>query len=48
MNLNAADPGTITAHAGAIFGQDKDVFVPAHSAPRRQAADVRLPEGAST
>jgi len=31
MNLNAADPGSITAHAGAIFGQDKDVFVPANS-----------------
>jgi hypothetical protein len=31
MNLQAADPGTVTDHAGAIFGQDKDVFVPAHS-----------------
>jgi len=31
MNLQDADPGTITDHAGAIFGQDKDVFVPALS-----------------
>jgi Copper type II ascorbate-dependent monooxygenase, C-terminal domain len=31
MNLQDADPGTITAHAGAIFGQDRDVFVPALS-----------------
>ncbi len=31
MNLNDADPGTITAHAGALFGQDRDVFVPALS-----------------
>jgi hypothetical protein len=30
-NLQAAEPGTITQHAGAMFGQDKDVFVPAHS-----------------
>jgi hypothetical protein len=29
MNLNDADPGTITDHAGALFGQDRDVFVPA-------------------
>lgn len=28
MNLQAADPGTITDYAGAIFGQDKDVRVP--------------------
>lgn len=31
MNLQDADPGTITAHAGALFGQDRDVFVPALS-----------------
>lgn len=31
MNLHTADPGTITAHAGALFGQDRDVFVPARS-----------------
>jgi hypothetical protein len=31
MNLQDADPGTITDHAGAIFGQDRDVFVPALS-----------------
>jgi hypothetical protein len=28
MNLHDADPGTITAYAGALFGQDKDVDVP--------------------
>lgn len=28
MNLHDADPGTITAHAGALFGQDRDVIVP--------------------
>jgi hypothetical protein len=28
MHLHDADPGTITAHAGAMFGQDKDVVVP--------------------
>ena len=27
FNLNDADPGTITTHAGAIFGQNKDVDV---------------------
>ena len=31
MNLQAAEPGTVTDHAGSIFGQNKDVFVPAHS-----------------
>ena len=31
MNLQDADPGTITDYAGALFGQDKDVFVPALS-----------------
>jgi len=31
MNLHAAEPGSVTDHAGSIFGQDKDVFVPAHS-----------------
>lgn len=30
-NLQAAEPGTTTQYAGAMFGQDKDVFVPAHS-----------------
>jgi hypothetical protein len=29
MNLHDADPGTISDHAGALFGQDRDVFVPA-------------------
>ena len=28
MNLNAADDGTITDYAGALFGQDRDVDVP--------------------
>jgi|SRR5215813_9717537 len=28
MNLNAADDGTVTQYAGALFGQDKDVDVP--------------------
>lgn len=28
MNLQDADPGTVTAYAGALFGQDKDVLVP--------------------
>ncbi len=40
MNLNAAEPGTITDHAGAIFGQNKDVFVPAHSTPTADAECV--------
>jgi len=42
MNLHDAEPGTITANAGAIFGQDKDVFVPAHSNPT-QAAECEFP-----
>lgn len=37
MNLHDADPGTTTAHAGAIFGQDRDVFVPALSNVTRSA-----------
>jgi hypothetical protein len=40
MNLHAAEPGTTTAHAGAIFGQDRDVFVPAHSTPTADAECV--------
>ncbi|MGH7788634.1 MAG: hypothetical protein ACRERC_17315 [Candidatus Binatia bacterium] len=28
MNLHDADPGSITAYAGSVFGQDKDVVVP--------------------
>jgi hypothetical protein len=28
MNLHAAEPGTITAHAGSLFGQNRDVLVP--------------------
>ncbi len=37
MNIHAATPGTIVANAGAIFGQDKDVFVPAHSVTTKAA-----------
>jgi hypothetical protein len=37
MNLQAAVPGTVTDHAGTIFGEDKDVFVPAHSQTTRAA-----------
>ncbi|MBI1816803.1 MAG: hypothetical protein HYR72_17630 [Deltaproteobacteria bacterium] len=40
MNLNAAAAGSVTAHAGAIFGQDKDVFVAAHSTPTLSAECV--------
>ena len=41
MNLNDADPGTITDYAGALFGQDSDVDVPPLSnvtAVRRSAS----------
>lgn len=31
MNLHTAEPGSVTAHAGAMFGQDRDVLVPANS-----------------
>lgn len=44
MNLNDADPGTITAHAGALFGQDRDVFVPAFTNPTK-AAECVFPDG---
>jgi copper type II ascorbate-dependent monooxygenase-like protein len=40
MNLQAADPGTVTDHAGAIFGQDKDVDVLPHSSPTMSAECV--------
>ncbi|HZR80785.1 MAG TPA: hypothetical protein VFD92_06790 [Candidatus Binatia bacterium] len=40
MNLNATDPANVTAHAGAMFGQNKDVFVPAHSTPTLSAECV--------
>lgn len=43
MNLHAAEPGSITAHAGAIFGQDKDVFVPARSNVS-QSAECEFPK----
>jgi hypothetical protein len=38
MNLHEADPGTITAYAGALFGQDRDVVVPPLSNPTKSAA----------
>lgn len=31
MNLHDAEPGSVEAHAGAMFGQDRDVVVPANS-----------------
>jgi hypothetical protein len=37
MNLHDADPGTITAHAGSLFGQDRDVVVPPLSNPTKSA-----------
>jgi hypothetical protein len=40
MNLHAVDAAQVTAHAGAIFGQDKDVFVPAHSVTTKAAECV--------
>jgi hypothetical protein len=40
MNLNAADPASVTAHAGAMFGQNKDVYVAAHTSPTATAECV--------
>lgn len=40
MNLNEADPGTVQYQAGALFGQDRDVFVPALSSPTKAAECV--------
>ncbi len=40
MNLNDADPGTITDHAGSLFGQDRDVFVPAFTNTTKAAECV--------
>jgi copper type II ascorbate-dependent monooxygenase-like protein len=40
MNLQAAEPGTVTDYAGAIFGQDKDVDVLPHSSPTLSAECV--------
>jgi len=37
MNLHAADPGTVTHYAGALFGQDRDVRVPPLSNPTKSA-----------
>ncbi|MBI3782757.1 MAG: hypothetical protein HY270_05075 [Deltaproteobacteria bacterium] len=42
MNLHAIDASQVTAHAGTIFGQDKDVFVPAHS-ETTEAAECVFP-----
>jgi hypothetical protein len=33
MNLNEALPGTVQHYGGSLFGQDRDVFVPARSRP---------------
>lgn len=43
MNLHDADPGTISAHAGALFGQDRDVHVPPLS-DVAQSATCTFPE----
>lgn len=40
MNLHAVEPSQVSAHAGAIFGQDKDVFVPANSITTKAAECV--------
>lgn len=40
MNLNAADEGTVEHYAGALFGQDRDVFVPALSSVTKAAECV--------
>jgi hypothetical protein len=40
MNLNAADPGSVSAYAGTIFGQNKDVDVLPHSMPTAAAECV--------
>ena len=37
MNLIAAEPGSVVNYAGSLFGQDRDVFVPAHSMPTEYA-----------
>ena len=44
MNLQEAEPGTITDHAGTIFGQDKDVFSPAHSDTTTAGAECVFPK----
>jgi hypothetical protein len=43
MNLNAAEPGSVVHYAGSLFGQDRDVFVPARSMPT-QYADCTFPK----
>jgi len=40
MNLHAADEGSVEHHAGALFGQDRDVFVPRNSTPTKAAECV--------
>jgi hypothetical protein len=42
MNLNEAPAGSVVHYAGSLFGQDRDVFVPAHSMPT-QYADCTFP-----
>ena len=44
INLQAAEPGTITTHAGVIFGQDKDVFVPKLSQTTTSGAECVFPK----
>lgn len=43
MNLHDAQPGTIEQYAGSLFGQDRDVFVPARTNPT-QVADCVFPQ----
>ena len=40
INLQAANPGEVTQHAGSMFGQDKDVDVLPHSSPTEDAECV--------
>lgn len=42
MNLNEAEAGSVVHYAGSIFGQDRDVFVPARSV-HTQYADCVFP-----
>jgi hypothetical protein len=37
MNLQEAEPGTVRDYGGSLFGQDRDVFVAAHSNPTESA-----------
>lgn len=42
MNLVEAEPGSVVHYAGSIFGQDRDVFVPARSM-HTESADCVFP-----